>query len=141
MKLITNLDIYKLIKHLIEFPYPQICVHSVACDLLSLLEKKGYKINKELARTIVFAEDDISLKIIEEILTKDSQNQLTWKIIQERIIAYNTVLGADNYIFKLTKGEIITVEPPDVYARQWTTIQDSRIYAYKSTIERISNPT
>lgn len=60
--------------------------------------------------------------------------------MQERIIAYDTVLGADNYVFKLTKGETITVEPPDVYTRQWATIQGTRIYAYKSTIERISNP-
>lgn len=66
MKPITNLDIYKIIKHLIEFPYPQICIHSVACDLLSLLERKRYEIDKELARTIVFAEDNISLKILND---------------------------------------------------------------------------
>lgn len=79
MKPITSLDIYELIKHLIEFPYPQICRHSVACDLLSLLEKKGCKINKELARSIVYAEDDISHKIVEEILTKGKQRMTLTK--------------------------------------------------------------
>ena len=59
---------------------------------------------------------------------------------QTRIIAYDTTIGANDYVFKLTKGETIIVEPPDKYARQWTTIQNQRVYSYQSIIERISNP-
>lgn len=60
--------------------------------------------------------------------------------MKKRIIAYNTVLGAEGYCFKLTKDEIIEVDEVDKYGRQWAVIQGSRIYAYKATIERISNP-
>lgn len=60
--------------------------------------------------------------------------------MQQRTIAFNTVLGTTEGTFKLTKGETITVEPPDVYARQWATIQNVRVYTYKTLIERISNP-
>lgn len=64
---ITEKDIYKLIKRLVNFPYPQICIHSVACDLLSLLESKGHPIDNELARALVFADDELSLSILEKL--------------------------------------------------------------------------
>jgi hypothetical protein len=65
---ISEKDIYKIIKKLIEFPYSQICVHLVACDLLSLLESKGHPVDKELAKALVRAEDDVSLPLIEKML-------------------------------------------------------------------------
>jgi len=58
----------------------------------------------------------------------------------QRIIAFDTTFGESNHIFKLKKGDIIDVEPPDIYARQYATIQNTRIYTYTTLIERISNP-
>lgn len=67
----TDTEIFKMIKNIISYPLPQICVHSVACDLLSLLEEKGYKTNnnfENLCRTVTRAEDTKSLKILNNIL-------------------------------------------------------------------------
>lgn len=38
---IQTKDVLEMILALVRFPYPTICRHSVACDLLSLLEEKG----------------------------------------------------------------------------------------------------
>ncbi len=46
------------VQRLLEFPYPTICRHKVAADLLSLLEEAGYPLSQELARAVVFAHDD-----------------------------------------------------------------------------------
>lgn len=52
MATLIEKDIYKMIVGLLKFPYPQICRHLVALELLSLLEKNGYEISKELAKNI-----------------------------------------------------------------------------------------
>lgn len=48
-------DIYALIEGLIRFPYSQICVHSVALDLLSILLKHGEVLQDGLAESIIKA--------------------------------------------------------------------------------------
>lgn len=52
MATLIEKDIYKMIIGLLKFPYPQICRHLVALELLSLLEKNGYEISEELAKYI-----------------------------------------------------------------------------------------
>lgn len=49
------------IRKLLEFPFPQICRHSVACDLLEILEKYGAEVPEELARAVVQADDETAL--------------------------------------------------------------------------------
>ena len=65
---ITENDIYKIIRKLVNFPYRKICVHSVACDLLFLIEEKGATIDFELAKSIVNADNEKSLSILDKII-------------------------------------------------------------------------
>lgn len=60
-------EIVKMIERFLTFPFPQICRHSVACDLLNLLEIHGVKITSELADAVVRAEDDVALDLIKEL--------------------------------------------------------------------------
>ena len=61
--------------------------------------------------------------------------------MKKRIIAYDTTLGIDDHVFKLTRGEIIEVDDEkDKFSRINAVIQDKKVYAYWTTIDRISNP-
>jgi hypothetical protein len=62
---VEHTDILALIGELMKFPHPQICRHAVACDLLSLLESKGWTCPVELAKAVVEADDETALRIIE----------------------------------------------------------------------------
>ena len=55
------------IRRLLNFPFPQICRHSVACDLLSILEISGLTVSQELAGAVVRAEDDAALAFLPEL--------------------------------------------------------------------------
>lgn len=70
MEKITETDIYKIIKRLVEFPFPQICVHYVAINLLSLLESKNVNIDNNLAKVLTQADDFTALELLDEIITK-----------------------------------------------------------------------
>jgi hypothetical protein len=54
----------RMVRRLLEFPYPQICRHSVACDLLSLLEEHGYPVTDGLAAAVVRADDGKALELL-----------------------------------------------------------------------------
>ncbi len=67
---IPDARIWMVIRRLMTFPFPQICVHSVAADLLSLLEEHGgtailspSKL-QDLARAIVKADNESVLLIL-----------------------------------------------------------------------------
>jgi hypothetical protein len=64
--MITERDVYKVIKELIEFPFPQVCVHHAAGKLITMLENCGYEIDNDLVHSIVFAEDEKSLAMLED---------------------------------------------------------------------------
>ena len=53
-----------MMKKLLEFPYPQICRHYVVCDILSLFEKHGQKIDTELVKAVVSGEDEKALELL-----------------------------------------------------------------------------
>ena len=65
----TREDVLKIIKNTINFPYPQICKHLVAANLLSMLEERGEPPTESferLAKAVVRAYDDEALLILEE---------------------------------------------------------------------------
>jgi hypothetical protein len=53
-----------MIISLISFPYPQICKHLVACDLLSIIEEHGGDVPYELAQAIAQANDERALELL-----------------------------------------------------------------------------
>lgn len=57
------------IKRLLEFPFPQICRHLAACDLLDLLERNGFVLPPGLALAVVRGSngDAEALSIVEKI--------------------------------------------------------------------------
>jgi hypothetical protein len=58
-------DILRMIYNLMKFPFPQICRHLVATDLLSLLEKHGHPVSPELAKAVVQADDLTAIRLLQ----------------------------------------------------------------------------
>lgn len=79
-KSIPDSVIFAVIARLLRFPYPQVCIHLVAGDLLSILEQHGGTdhLPKEtltnLARAIVTSNDFDALDILNS-LPESSQTQ------------------------------------------------------------------
>lgn len=67
MKQIPASSLLCMVKKLLEFPFPQICRHSVACDLLSLLEENGVEISHELAEAVVKCDDERGLSLLQTL--------------------------------------------------------------------------
>ena len=65
---ITTKDILEMIKGLLIFPHPQICRHYVAANLLSLLEKRGWKCSNEFAKAVVDADDETAIRITDRLI-------------------------------------------------------------------------
>lgn len=59
--------LWEMVFNMVNFPYPQICRHSVACDLLSLLEETGDIVPDRLAAAVVQAQDLEANSILKEI--------------------------------------------------------------------------
>lgn len=67
---ITKADIYEAVRELIEFPYAQVCRHYVACNLLDLLERKGFALDTDLVRAVVRADDEAALALLPPVQPK-----------------------------------------------------------------------
>jgi hypothetical protein len=64
MKDIEPRVLLTMIERLLKFPFPQICRHSVACDLLDQLERHGAPVSQDLAKAIVNADDETALTLL-----------------------------------------------------------------------------
>lgn len=64
MKPIDPAILVTAVQRLLEFPFATICRHSVACDLLDILERHGAPITPELAAAVVRAHDDEALALL-----------------------------------------------------------------------------
>ena len=47
-----------------KFPYPTICRHLVAADMLSALEEHGYPVSRRLVKAVVDADDEAALEAL-----------------------------------------------------------------------------
>ena len=65
--MLTDEQVMKMLRGLMKFPYPQICRHSVALDIMSCMEENGRMLPnwKELVTTVVQANDDEALRLLE----------------------------------------------------------------------------
>lgn len=69
--MIKDEKILSMVKGLMKFPFPQICVHLVACDLLSALEESGYTVTdkfKALADAVVKCDNREAINIVDSML-------------------------------------------------------------------------
>lgn len=57
--------VLEAVRGCLNFPFPQICRHLVACDLLEILERVGYVIPDDLARAVVKADDARALPLLD----------------------------------------------------------------------------
>lgn len=57
--------VLEAVRGCLNFPFPQICRHLVACDLLEILGRVGYVIPDDLARAVVKADDARALALLE----------------------------------------------------------------------------
>jgi hypothetical protein len=64
-ELITVEDLYGIIRQYLNFPHPRVCRHMVACDLLQLMEQKGYALDGALVKAVVDANDEAALAILD----------------------------------------------------------------------------
>lgn len=58
--------IFAAIEKLMHFPFPQVCRHLVALELLSILEQHGATVSEELARAICQAKDEEALTLLQQ---------------------------------------------------------------------------
>lgn len=49
--------VLEAVRGCLSFPFPQVCRHLVACDLLNILERVGYAVPPGLADAVVRADD------------------------------------------------------------------------------------
>jgi hypothetical protein len=61
---LTEADVYDVVRGLLEFPYPTICRHLVAGNLLDLLEQRGHAVDDDLVRAVVRADDARALALL-----------------------------------------------------------------------------
>lgn len=63
-------DLLKEVRHMVNFPFAQICRHSVALNILSIMEKNGYVLPPELVKAVSesSAGDTKALEILEKEL-------------------------------------------------------------------------
>lgn len=85
-KLRMKNKIKKLIYNYLNFPFPQICRHSVVLDLLNLLETEGWAISEDLARAVCRAWDDEALALLEGGISMQNMqvSDEERKLIEER---------------------------------------------------------
>lgn len=60
-------DVVRIIEWALKFPYARVCRHSVAGELLNMLEGNGVKISDELAKAVVQADDHTALKLLKKL--------------------------------------------------------------------------
>ena len=58
-----------MVRRLLEFPYPRICRHLVAAELLGALNEHGYPIAAELISAAYDAHDDVALDLLSTLET------------------------------------------------------------------------
>jgi hypothetical protein len=57
-------------RRVIAYPFPKICKHLVAANMLSDMEQIGFEVTKEIARAVVEADDESAL----------AHPKLRWKV-------------------------------------------------------------
>ena len=68
--------VLRLVDRLLRFPFPTICRHAVAGDLLDALERSGFPLTQELAEAVVKAQDDRALRLLKPYLVVDSPSAI-----------------------------------------------------------------
>lgn len=68
----TKTQILEIIRNLINFPYPQICVHLVSLDLLQLLIDNDAEIPDDLIKSVSLSSngDEESIEILNKLIEK-----------------------------------------------------------------------
>lgn len=67
---IPGYEVLRMVRKSLQFPYSKVCIHSVACDLLSLLEKHGWAIPDGLADAVVRCHDDVAIGFLDAELAR-----------------------------------------------------------------------
>jgi hypothetical protein len=60
--IVTAEDLLLEVGELLNFPFSQICRHAVVLNLLSLLEKRGWKCSQALAKAVCDADDATAMR-------------------------------------------------------------------------------
>lgn len=63
---VPGADIFRVIRHLLDFPSLMISRHSVAEMLLDCLERNGFSLSKALAEAVAFAHDGEAFALLEK---------------------------------------------------------------------------
>lgn len=69
MEPITSADVLEMIRGLLNFPAPTVCRHYVMCNLLSLMEKRGFPGEelRALAEAVVDADDETAMSCLDQL--------------------------------------------------------------------------
>jgi hypothetical protein len=66
----------KAVRNLLNFPYPQVCRHLIALELLSILEQHGTPIAPELATAVCQANDAEALTLLATLIYEQTDEQV-----------------------------------------------------------------
>ena len=75
----TKTQILEIIRNLINFPYPQICVHLVSLDLLQLLIDNDAEIPDDLIKSVSLSSngDEESIEILNKLIEESKTQKRT----------------------------------------------------------------
>ncbi len=63
----TEQVLKELVAVLIEFPYPQVCKHWAALEVLNAMELLDIKVDDKLAKAVCDADDDTALQLLASV--------------------------------------------------------------------------
>lgn len=69
MKGVPSEALLKLVRGLLDYPFPQVCRHLVAHDVLTIMKESGVEIPDELLRAVTHAKDDEAKQILEPLIS------------------------------------------------------------------------
>jgi hypothetical protein len=102
-------DLLKAIINLLDFPFGQICIHSVCLDLISLLEKYGLSTSEEIIDLVSSARTYVAQEKLKEMFQsllykepeKDDILKITSSIYQDKC----SVNGTDRWSYAVSIGQ------------------------------------
>ena len=60
--MLTTEQACEMIRHMLGFPHPRICRHTVVLELINYMEINGFKINNDFCKAVVKCDDELALE-------------------------------------------------------------------------------
>ena len=68
--MLTTTQSCRLIRHMLGFPFPRICRHTVALEVIDYMEKNGFEFPNEFVKAVVQCDDELAEKLLDDFQEK-----------------------------------------------------------------------